>query len=170
MLMSDSGTATSGAEFVIIGSGLDETLVPAGDESLMELQLLPTNRKAQATQALADALPEDVIAHRFGDFVFTYHGIDFNSMNSQLWTVVGSPDPALNPNSFVMPVIIGKVDGSVQIYNQGTFVSELAAQNAIRKSAGLPPLSDPRLVTHESPMTAAGAATLDSDVASDDSP
>jgi hypothetical protein len=170
LLMTDSATATSAAEFVIVSSGSDETLVPAGDETLMELQLMPTNRQALATQQLADALPPNVVAHRFGDFVFTYHGIDFNAMDSQLWTVVASPDPAFNPNSFVMPVIVGKVDGSVQTYSQGTFVSSLAAQNALRKTAGLPPLSDPRLVTHESPMTAASSTTPDSDEMPEDTP
>lgn len=163
LLMTSSAAPTFASEFVIVGSDSDESFVPAGDITLNDLQLLPTNRKALAAQALADALPADVIAHRLGDFVFTYHGIDFTTADPGLWTVVCSPDPAFNSSSFIMPIMIGKVDGSVQTYQQGTFVGALAAQNSLRQAAGLPPLSDPRLVTHEAPMTVTATSAEDSE-------
>ena len=41
--------------------------------------------------------PEGIIAHRVGDFVFTYHGAAFDGRDARLWTFVMLPDPDQNP-------------------------------------------------------------------------
>lgn len=133
-----------------------ETDVPVGDVSLARLVTLTPESQAAFADAAADLLPPNTIAHRFGDMVFTYHGIDFTKADPNLWIVVSSLDPDAG-NLSVGPNIIG-----VGLASGGTFVlppqaiaSSLASQNVIRAQYGLPPLPDPSTVTHDQPATSA---------------
>ena len=134
--------------------------ITIGDQTLDQFMQLPTNRQRMAAQAAVDALPVDVIAHRLGDYVFTYHGIATVSNDSQLWIVLGSPDPVANPQFDPMNnptarssgmIMIGRLDGTVRAIHASQFASELAAQNRIRAAAGLAPLPDPADITHDAP-------------------
>src|SRR5205085_1104837 len=70
--------------------------VPVGGVHLDRLRD-PSTREAQSAASTAiAALPAGVIAHRLGDFVFTYHGVTGNPPDAGLWIVVCSPDPDLN--------------------------------------------------------------------------
>ena len=110
-------------------------------------------RREEIVQRARDALPDDVIAHRVGDCVFTYHGIDPNSFDEELWIAVASPDPECNPDAGPWPMLIvitadGEVGGM-----SGNPQQVLSAQNQVRRIHGLPPLPDLSTVTHSSPAT-----------------
>ncbi len=107
-----------------------------------------------AAQAAAD-LPERTIAHRVGDFVFTYHGIDPETADPRLWLVVVSPDPDTNDTPIAgSPHRVGTLSGSVTEVKPAAMPTTLASQNRLRQSEGLPPLPDPTTVTHDAPAVA----------------
>ena len=107
---------------------------------------------SEQAKAAADAMPQNVVAHRLGDFVFTYHGVDSSTGDPSLWIVISSADPVANPNPPLGEnIAVGCLDGSVKTFLPHLFASALADQNALRRSVGLPPLPDPRTVTHDAP-------------------
>jgi hypothetical protein len=123
--------------------------VPLGESDLESLQLLAPTRKDMAVAAAAEALgSEDVVAHRLGDFVFTYHGIDFRSAPPGLWIVILSPDPDAQAPAQPLAIAVGKVDGTVVTFEEEEFAVALADQNALRAGNGLAPLPHPSTVTH----------------------
>ncbi len=124
--------------------------VPLADITLDDFQYLPPNRKLMAAQKAADALPANVIAHRVGDFVFTYHGIDLTNADPGLWLVIFSPDPDTNAPSIIVPYAAGADGQAVSI---GAIATELAAQNQLRSHYGLSPLPRPNTITHAQPAT-----------------
>ncbi len=149
LLVTSSNLAT--ANFVMFDSATAEADVPVGETTLDEFAYLGPNRQRMAAEAAAERLPDGVIAHRLGDFVFTYHGLDLNNADPGLWIVVGSPDPEVNvPSGVSTPVTVGLAGGSGQALF-GDFMRKLAAQNALRARFGLPPLPDPATVTHDRP-------------------
>ena len=99
--------------------------------------------------------PADVVAHRVGDFVFTYHGMDFSASDPGLWTVILS----FAPDSSAAQVAqraqqtywAGLLDGTVVEFPAADLSAELATQNALRAGEGLPALPDPATVTHVAP-------------------
>lgn len=107
-----------------------------------------------AAKAAAD-LPEGTIAHRLGDFVFTYHGIDPYTTHPRLWLVVTSPDPDTNAPPGPSPFhVVGRADGNYVHVTSATMTSPPKQQNWVRASKGLPPLPDPATVTHDAPAVA----------------
>jgi hypothetical protein len=108
-----------------------------------------------AAQAAADAMPANVVAHRLGDYVFTYHGIDSTAADPQLWIVIKSNDPAQNPfNDPNERIAVGLTDGTTTRHSAPRFAAALADQNALRASLGLPPLPIPSQVLHDAPAVA----------------
>jgi hypothetical protein len=83
--------------FVSSPTATYEVDVPVGATNLDVLFAAAPSELRRATQAAISRLPSDVVAHRLGDFVFTYHGIDFNQADPGLWIVIWSPDPDANP-------------------------------------------------------------------------
>jgi hypothetical protein len=149
-----SASGMGAAEFIAADSSAVESSISVGDVSLDQIQLLPPNRQRMATQAAADALPANVVAHRLGDFVFTYHGINFSSCDRGLWIVIRSLDPDSNPPfSKSGGMVVGHADGTVKVFSSN-FSTALAAQNRLRAKYGLAPLPDPATVTHGAPATA----------------
>ena len=111
-------------------------------------------RRLHAIDAAAGAVPEGTIAHRLGDFVFTYHGIDLDNADPALWIVILSPDPAQARLGNTSPfVTVGLADGTTRQFSGG-FRTHLAAQNELRAKYNLPPLPDPATITHEEPAVA----------------
>jgi hypothetical protein len=144
-----------GAAGVIVrGSATTELDVPVGDVSLAAFQYLPPNRRRQAAQALADALPRDVVAHRLGDFVFTYHGVDAKAAHPSLWLAVLWPDPGVSGQGPPVIVHMAQLDGAVKSVVAADFPRQLREQNQLRAQGGLPPLPDPALITHAAPARA----------------
>lgn len=129
--------------------------VPLADIMLAQFAgLKPEERKSVVSAALV-GMPDATIAHRLGDFVFTYHGIDFGNADSDLWVVVWSPHPAQNPPpSPDESIPVGLAGGNVVQIPLSRFVEELFAQSQLRTRYGLPTLASPFTVTHRRPMVA----------------
>ena len=102
------------------------------------------------------ALPEDVIAHRVGDFVFTYHGIDPADAEDALWFVISSWDPDANdPPGPDQMIIATYRPGGVVSFRGEDVEKFLAAQNELRAQYDLAALPDPYAVTHDKPAVSA---------------
>ncbi len=101
---------------------------------------------------LFDPLPEDVVAHRVGDFVFTWHGIDAADAPPGLWLIVehNLDDIGIGLDyAYAMTT-----DGAIQPIFPQQMGAVLPTQNALRAAHGLPPLPDPTTVTQQEPATA----------------
>jgi hypothetical protein len=130
--------------------------VPIGNTTLDLFDSLPLSQQQIEVQAAIAQLPPDTIAHRLGDYVFVYHGINIHTADSQLWLVIASPDPSAN-RTFSGVIQAGFLDGHMQYFPQQLFATELQSQNARRAAAGLAPLPDPSAVLHNQPATATGS-------------
>jgi len=129
----------------------------------------PQDQQSDVARILA-AMPDDMIAHRLGDVVFTYHGMDVPTAaasNSPLWIalilpqfpqpgVTGSGAHAGNPPPFMGLHLFRAVtaDGTAIEIDPANFDTELAAQNSVRATAGLPPLPDLRKIDADHPALA----------------
>lgn len=103
--------------------------------------LAPSARRGMVDRA-ARAMPAQTVAHRLGDFVFTYHGVDPVSPPRDLWVVIEAWDPAVGGQRQRL-VFVLTTQGSVRPFPRNTIGPELQAQNALRASHGLAPLPDP---------------------------
>ena len=135
--------------------------VPVAGGTLADMQTAGPNRRLLMAQAAADALPEDVVAHRVGDFVFVHHGIDLTVGDGELWLVVLAPDPVVNVNAPSMEIHVGLLGGPIEIIDARRRTEALAEQNALRTAAGLASLPDPFTVTHDAPAGGAGGSLTD---------
>jgi hypothetical protein len=141
-------------DFVLAGSRTNPARIRVGCTDLATLPTLPPEEQRAAVVAAAEALPDDVVAHRLGDFVFTYHGI--RSASSQLtepgkshyslWKAVASPDPDFNKK---LPRPFHQLSEIL-----GTRYPGLDEQNDLRVSVGLAPIPDPETVCHGEPVAA----------------
>ena len=135
--------------------------VPVCNITLEDFTNLPRLNQARFAKQAADNLPDNVVAHRLGDFVFTYHGIDPTNADPELWLVVLASDPDANSQMNIELVsIAGLSDGTTSMLS-GALPSdpekrklELKSQNELRATYGLPPLPDPSTVTHTQPAMA----------------
>lgn len=134
-------------------SGMTATTTSAIAFETTDLQTFSLMPQAQARAVAARAaqsLPDGVVAHRVGDFVFTHHGFDpTDPNNAALWVVIHSPDPA--SNTVLTPDAVGLANGSALMVPPGRFGNFLQQQNVLRASLGLPPLPDPRRVQAGAP-------------------
>lgn len=151
------------SNLIIADSDTSMKDVPVADTTLDRYGRLTDEERRAATRAAVDALPPDTVAHRLGDFVFTYHGIDFNNLKGrqppepELWIVVLWPDPDVNqPPSSTAQVIVGRADGATTMLPVNSFDIFLQLQNDERAKLGLPPLPHPSKVTHTQPALAGG--------------
>lgn len=147
-----TNAAVSTSDFIAPGSATVEERVPLDGTTLAGFKLLSTRQEGPVIEAAVKALPANTVAHRLGDFVFTHHGIDLNAPQPGLWLVILSSDPDANP--YRPPgqmIIVGCADQSVLRFPASALPSRLAAQNALRAKANLPPLPDPATVTHAKP-------------------
>jgi hypothetical protein len=148
-----------------------------GQQRLKDFEYIPINLQKNAIQAEIDAQPANVIAHRLGDWVFTYHGITdpYAAKAAGLWLVVSAPRGGLSQSDFALfvngqqvapqsapawssgtdPVVAGLADGSTMTFSANSLPFELADQNDLRADHGLPPLPDPNTITREQPAVAA---------------
>lgn len=132
--------------------------VPVGGTTLEDFSSLTPSARRTAVQAAIDALPEDVVAHRLGDFVFTHHGADLLAAPPGLWVVLMIPDPDVNADPQPEDVIeIATAGGNVMTVARSALAEQTARQNEVRAGAGLPPLPDLTRVTHDAPARASDA-------------
>jgi len=128
----------------------------------------PSVRRSVVANA---SLPGDVIAHRVGDVVFTYHGIAIPSRASPgaapppgtpgtmvsgsdadgLWLYVIVCEQSVAIQSTV--VTVSTPDATRIDFPETDLSTRLANQNTLRQQAGLAPLPDPRIVTQATPVT-----------------
>ena len=143
------------SDFVSPFSSTTESGVPLDGTTLKKFDSMSPTRQRKTVQAAESALPDGAIAHRLGDFVFTYHGMVLNECDPNLWIVIMSPDPdsAVFPASspFQQTIVVGHADGSVEFIPVGLFAVRLSGQNRLRAKENLPPLPDPKTVTHGKP-------------------
>ncbi|MCP3902229.1 MAG: hypothetical protein GY715_01225 [Planctomycetes bacterium] len=142
----------SPGEFISPMSSTTWSDITLGQSDLGEFRRQGSGRQAQMAGAAADALPPDTVAHRIGDVVFTFHGLD-PAGDPSLWVFVMPPDPAPFPGG-AQVWIVAEAGGSVYPVQQRGFSLKLAEQNDLRAQAGLPPLPDPSTVGHDAPATA----------------
>jgi hypothetical protein len=144
-----TGDYLTGSSLVSPATATREDQVPVGKARLDQFLTLAPDQAETAAREAVQALPDGVIAHRLGDFVFTYHGLDLSAPDSRLWIVIRSPDPVANAwQAQASSVHVGLADGSVQEVPTEAWAGKLAAQNAVRAELGLPPLPDPANVLH----------------------
>ncbi len=119
--------------------------------------LSPTARQGMVDRAVA-AMPEGVVAHLLGDFVFTYHGIDPVNPPDDLWLVIEAWDPTV-PGQYQSDIHALTTQGTVVTFAKSLSAMELSRQNVLRASHGLAPLPEPFSVRPSKPA----AATLPED-------
>jgi hypothetical protein len=134
-------------------TGLDDVPVD-GAIDLAEFAALTSDNRSETVEELTGRLPAGLVAHRFGDFVFTYHGIDLADAPGSLWLVVMTPDPDAGGGvPTQVPIIVGMADGSTRAITRNRLRETFARQNQLRINEGLPPLPDPTTITHDAPAT-----------------
>jgi hypothetical protein len=127
--------------------------VRLADSLLSRFEDLPPEDQARAVRSAVERLPEGTIAHRLGDFVFTFHGVDLADPEPKLWVIVWSPDPAQNgPPSRDELIPVGLACGKVAQIAVSEFAAVLDTQNQLRADLDLPPLVNPFMVRHGRPM------------------
>ncbi len=150
------GAGTTGSMFTNRGSTTTAADIPVGDGTYQDFIDGTTRDKLLLAAGLLEALPENTIAYRFGDYVFTHRGSTSMSMDPLLWTLVMLPDPDVNgapaPGD---PVHLATGNYSVSQITYAQLPAELAKQNAHRANLGLPPLPDLSTITHDKPAVPA---------------
>ncbi len=142
----------SAEDFVTFNSLTMASAVLLGEGSLEQFGAASAERRRAIVDSVVASVPAGIVAHRLGDFVFTYHGIDLDSADPMLWLVIWWPDPKQNPPwqpDSVIPV--GLASGRTLQVKALDFASALVAQNALRAKRRLPPLPSPLVVTHTRP-------------------
>ncbi len=143
------------AEWDLVAWGTDTVIddVPLADVNLLDFEMMTDDQRRQVVQGAAAGQPPGILAHRVGDFVFTYHGIDVSTAEPNLWLVVMSPDPDAG-GQLSANLVVGRADGTVLPIPPTSFALLLTRQNELRAAAGLAPLPHPSTITHDAPAIA----------------
>ncbi len=149
----ESGDLTAD-EFVSVDSPTMTDDVTIGEKTLEDLQYLPEDQLGAAVQAAADRLPAGVVAHRVGDYVFTYHGINLKGASNRLWLVIESPEPTQAGAGADRTIRVIGADRISTTYTALAFDAALEEQNTRRRLRSLPPLPHPDTVTAARPAVA----------------
>ncbi len=138
------------------------------DPTLTSFQMLSPQQRAATVRGLIASLPPSTIAHRLGDVVFTYHGID-PAGDPNLWLAIEIPEKAAPGPSASIQVFPGGATTSDKItvilnrnppdrFDAGDLATKLAKQNELRAKYGLAPLPDPTTISATTPATSASSA------------
>lgn len=148
----NSGSNPSFIQFTIVSS---ESSVPVGDTNLQQFKLSSVAEQRDIINDLVANQPANIVAHRLGDVIFTYHGIDFTTADRRLWAFILSPQPNQQLQATPLQLTIARLDGSTYQFGPEKFAVELEAQNRFRQIDGLPPLpADVLSVVHGTPAVA----------------
>ena len=146
---------TSADDFVEYSTDTYTEDIPVDGATLDDFEMLTSTERRAAVANMLDALPENMVAHRFGDYVFTYPGADLSTPHNLLWIVVMLPDPDVNEPLIPWQTIeVGLADQSVQTFQVRDLAMKTRRQNVYREAIGLPPLPDLTSVTHDTPAVA----------------
>jgi hypothetical protein len=140
-------------DFMDVISGTTSIIVSGAN--IQDIEMYSDDRRLAAIQTVADSLPDNVIAHRLGGYVFTYHGIDITTADPGLWIVIAQPNQQTVQTfgNITLSIAVGRVDGTTRAFAPESFPAALKKQNELRAKAGLPPLPDPAKVTSDNPAT-----------------
>ncbi len=137
------------------GTKTTPTDIPVGNATFKDFVNASRSAQLAMTKDMIDAMSAHVVAHRFGDFVFVYHGATLNTWDAQLWTVVMIPDPDVNGTLAADdPIYIGTAGYTVSEITFSQLPAQIKQQNQHRATLGLPPLPDLTTVTHDKPAVA----------------
>lgn len=140
----------SALDFTAVGTPTDARNVQIDSTTtLRKFATLSTSGQAAILDRIIRAMPRDVVAHRIGDYVLTYHGIEAVENPAGLWVVIRHV-PTTPRSSYA--VYVATADGQIQSYSQREFLSRLQQQNALRARRNLPPLPHPDLLTLDEPV------------------
>ena len=145
-------------QFVNDMSFTDASDIKFGSQALFDLYALSEEEYKARIADIAAMMPPDIVAHRIGDFVFTYHGMAPNRSDNALWVVVAAPPATLQeiPDTYAIGIVreitVVMADGSSVSHPVELFGAALEDQNRIREANSLPPLPDPRHITLEEPI------------------
>jgi hypothetical protein len=156
-LVADSYATASTFSMWQIGHDEANVPLPNSTVTLDAFQYLPPNRMRIAAQAMSQAQPTGLVAHRVGDVVFTYHGMNLSTADPALWVAVIDPDPDQTGNGRGLVSTAVLVDGSTLV--SSNMQQAIQLQNALRAKYGLPPLPDLSTITNSTPA-ASGATGL----------
>lgn len=134
---------TSPGEYILLNSNSTTSGCTVNDMTISQLGFPGTaGTSSLRARLLADpalAAP----AHRVGDWVFTYPGVQATQADDDLWLAVAWPDPALN-SSDPATVPIARQLGKYDEVKLADFDALLGKQNEIRAKHQLPALPHPR--------------------------
>ncbi len=142
---------------VIIGyaSPSDATTARIGATTLEDFMLMSPDERAAVAAGAGASLPAGTVAHRVGDVIATWHGIDPVNPDPRLWILFSWPDPDVDRSAGALDVVVAcRADGTVEAIETPDFPPALAAQNTLRAGLGLAPLPHPRTITHGAPAVA----------------
>ena len=143
---------TSADDFVEYSTDTYTEDIPVDNATLDDFETLTSTERRAVVANVLDAMPENVVAYRFGDYVFTYHGTDLSTPDNLLWIVVMLPDPDVNETLPPWQTIeVGLADQTVTTFQARYLPEQIRTQNIYRESIGLPPLPDLTTVTHNAP-------------------
>jgi len=156
-LLSSTGMGTN--HFIAWSTATQWTDVAIGSATLDDYDTLSISGRQAMEQAAVRQQPADVVAHRVGDLVFTYHGFDLsNPPDPGLWLVVVCDDPdamaAAGTGPTIDPVPIGLAGGGINSVWRSNFQPRLQKQNALRAQFNLPPLPNPLTLSQDRPAAA----------------
>jgi len=121
--------------------------VQIGRAKLSDLGKMSDSELVHAIGAPID-LPPGVVAHRVGDDVFVYHGIDAANPPPGLWIVIEHELGSSGP-----PTAAFTTDGTIVVFASGVhYQTLLRAQNRLRAAHGLPPLPIASRVGQDAPV------------------
>ena len=146
---------TSADDFVEYSTDTYTEDIPVDNATLDDFETLTSTERRAVVANVLDAMPDNVVAYRFGDYVFTYPGADLNTPDNLLWVVIMLPDPDVNsPLAPWQSIEVGLADKGVTIVQVKDLAMQIKSQNAHRATLGLPPLPDLTTVTHDAPAVA----------------
>lgn len=146
---------TSADDFVEASTNTYTEDIPVDNATLDDFETLTSTERRAVVANVLEAMPENVVAYRFGDYVFTYHGADLSTPDNLLWIVVMLPDPAVNETLAPWQTIeVGLADQTVTTFQARYLPEQIRTQNVYRTSIGLGPLPDLTTVTHDAPAVA----------------
>ena len=149
------GIGVWGASFCHQGTNTTPADIPVGDGTFKDFTSSSRSTQFGLVKDAMESIPPGIVAHRFGDFVFTYHGATLNTWDAQLWTVVMIPDPDVNGTPAANdPIYIGTAGYTVSQITFGQLPAQINQQNQHRATLSLPPLPDLTTVTHDKPAVA----------------
>lgn len=154
------GMLGPGSPFCQAGTKTTPADIPVADRTLKDFLAATPSGQFKAASKLLDQQPTNLVADRFGDFIFTFHGARSTLGDTSLWVVVMLPDPDVNgtpqPGD---PIYLGMGDGTVSQSTYGQLPALLQKQNQYRGTLGLPSLPDLITITHSNPAIPAAPAS-----------